>query len=60
MGGYKSLIVPSDVQKDRLPESWHFEGPLLRLSVGLEDPEDLIQDLEHGLRELTPQVGSLS
>ena len=59
-GGYESLIVPSDVQKDRLPGSWHFEGPLLRLSVGLEDPEDLIQDLEQGLCDLAPQAGSPS
>ena len=59
-GGYESLIVPSDVQKDRLSGSWHFEGPLLRLSVGLEDPEDLIQDLEQGLCELAPQAGSPS
>ena len=51
-GGYESLIVPSDVEKDRLPESWTFKGPLLRLHIGLEDPEDLILDLEQGFQEL--------
>ena len=48
----ESLIVPSDVEKDRLPESWTFKGPLLRLHIGLEDPEDLILDLEQGFQEL--------
>jgi cystathionine beta-lyase/cystathionine gamma-synthase len=28
---------------------------MLRLSVGLEDPEDLIDDLRHGLAALHPQ-----
>ena len=51
-GGYESLIIPSDVEKDRLPESWTFKGPLLRLQIGLEDPEDLILDLEQGFQEL--------
>lgn len=57
-GGFESLIVPSDVQKHRLPGNWKFEGPLLRLSIGLEDPEDLIQDLEQGLRKLKIVSGS--
>jgi cystathionine beta-lyase len=35
-----------------LPESWTFKGPLLRLHIGLEDPEDLILDLEQGFQEL--------
>jgi cystathionine beta-lyase len=49
-GGFESLIVPvhlSRSQPQRLPE-----GPLLRLSIGLEDPDDLISDLEQGFERL--------
>src|SRR5262249_44765261 len=48
-GGYESLAVTSDAQLDRraIPDS--FEGPLVRLHVGLEAPEDLIADLRRGL-----------
>lgn len=50
-GGYESLIVPSgkDIRRavSRLPV-----GPLLRLSIGLEHPDDLIADLEQGLERL--------
>lgn len=48
-GGYESLIVPCKAQVERraLPET--FDGPLLRLHVGLEAPEDLIADLRRGL-----------
>jgi cystathionine beta-lyase len=28
---------------------WTGEGPLVRLHVGLEDPDDLIEDLARGL-----------
>jgi cysteine-S-conjugate beta-lyase len=50
-GGYESLIVPSgkDIRRavTKLPE-----GPLLRLSVGLEHPDDLIADLTQGFAHL--------
>lgn len=52
-GGYESLIVTADPKLKRTaaptPTS---DGPLLRLSVGLEDPDDLIADLEAGLARL--------
>ncbi|MDE0410147.1 MAG: PLP-dependent transferase, partial [Alphaproteobacteria bacterium] len=31
---------------------WNPAGPLLRLHIGLEDPEDLIADLEAGFARL--------
>jgi cystathionine beta-lyase len=49
-GGYESLAVPNDPQALRTATRWEAEGPLVRLHIGLEDPDDLIADLEAGLR----------
>jgi len=51
-GGYESLILPIDMKGLRSLQPWPAEGPLLRLHIGLEDPEDLIEDLERGLERL--------
>ena len=48
-GGYESLAVPVDPQRLRTATRWQAEGPLVRLNIGLEDPEDLIGDLARGL-----------
>lgn len=48
-GGYESLAIPVDPQRHRTATQWQAEGPLVRLQIGLEDPEDLIADLEAGL-----------
>jgi cystathionine beta-lyase len=48
-GGYESLVVPADPERLRTATSWQAEGPLVRLHVGLEDPDDLIEDLAAGL-----------
>ena len=53
-GGYESLAVPNDPQPNRTVTPWHAEGPLVRLHIGLEDPDDLIADLEAGLRRFAP------
>jgi len=50
-GGYESLIVPADPRPIRTATDWT-GGQLLRLHVGLEDPEDLIADLEKGFGRL--------
>ncbi|HWV61649.1 MAG TPA: cystathionine beta-lyase [Sphingopyxis sp.] len=47
-GGYESLVVPSDPQTIRTATRWTDPDPLVRLSIGLEDPVDLIADLERG------------
>jgi len=52
-GGYESLMVPTDPDKIRTASQWKASGPSLRLHVGLEDPDDLIADLEKGLGRLT-------
>ncbi|MBA2919013.1 cystathionine beta-lyase [Sphingomonas sp. MAH-20] len=49
-GGFESLVVPADPQRMRTVVPWAAEGPLVRLHVGLEDPDDLIADLANGLR----------
>jgi cystathionine beta-lyase len=48
-GGYESLVVPADPERLRSATRWSAEGPLVRLHVGLEDPQDLIDDLAAGL-----------
>jgi cystathionine beta-lyase len=44
-GGYESLVVLSQPETHRTAAPWNAEGPLLRLHIGLEDPDDLIADL---------------
>ncbi|HVY98451.1 MAG TPA: cystathionine beta-lyase [Dongiaceae bacterium] len=51
-GGYESLIVPSAIEKSRTATRWKTDGPMLRLHVGLEEPDDLIADLEAGFGRL--------
>jgi cystathionine beta-lyase len=53
-GGYESLAIYCGPQLKRTADPWRGGGPLIRLHVGLEDPEDLIADLENGLRAFNP------
>ncbi|WP_245267574.1 cystathionine beta-lyase [Mesorhizobium sp. WSM1293] len=46
-GGFESLILPS--KPVRTASEPHWKGPLLRLHIGLEDPDDLLDDLQRGL-----------
>jgi cystathionine beta-lyase len=48
-GGYESLAVPYDPERMRTATKWQAEGPLVRLHIGLEDPDDLIEDLAAAL-----------
>jgi len=45
-GGTRSLVAPAAIKGDRTVNPWRHEGPLVRISVGLEDPDDLWRDLE--------------
>ncbi|MGZ5154285.1 MAG: PLP-dependent transferase, partial [Burkholderiales bacterium] len=45
-GGFESLAIRADVRKIRTATDWTADGPLLRFHIGLEDPDDLIADLE--------------
>jgi len=51
-GGFESLILPTSPERGRTATRWAPEGPTLRLHIGLEDPQDLIEDLERGFHQL--------
>lgn len=47
-GGFESLALPVDPQRFRTATRWQAEGPVVRLQIGMEDPDDLIADLDCG------------
>lgn len=51
-GGFESLAIHCDPQLKRTASKSDFGGPLIRLSVGLEDPVDLIADLDEALAKI--------
>ena len=54
-GGFESLILcnqPEEIAKIRPNISRKIEGTLIRVHVGLEDVDDLIEDLNAGFRRL--------
>ncbi len=51
-GGFESLVAPAVPYLRRGLEPQPDEGRLVRLHVGLEDPQDLIGDLASALGEL--------
>ena len=48
-GGFESLALPAEPERIRTATRWQAEGPLVRLHIGLEDVDDLIEDLAKGL-----------
>jgi cystathionine beta-lyase len=48
-GGYESLVSVAHAEKIRTATKWNPGGATIRLHIGLEDPDDLIADLERGL-----------
>ena len=59
-GGFESLVIPFDAGRVRTasawpPADWNPHDTLgIRLSIGLEDPEDLMHDLERGFAAMGP------
>jgi cysteine-S-conjugate beta-lyase len=51
-GGFESLIIPTWPERARTVTTWNPGGPSLRLHIGLEDPQDLIEDLDEGFSRL--------
>jgi cystathionine beta-lyase len=51
-GGFESLMIPTYPERTRTATTWNPGGPCLRLAIGLEDPDDLIADLEAGFARL--------
>jgi cystathionine beta-lyase len=51
-GGYESLLLPVQPGKQRSASHWPHAGVTLRIHAGLEDPADLIADLERAFARL--------
>jgi cysteine-S-conjugate beta-lyase len=51
-GGFESLAIVARVERYRTVTKWDPGGPTIRLHIGLEDPDDLIADLERGFAAL--------
>ena len=49
-GGSRSLCLPYQIQAMR--DQWREGGQLVRFNIGLEDPGDLISDIEQALGTL--------
>ena len=49
-GGYESLMIPALPERTVTQCAW--EGRIFRISAGLEDADDLIEDLERGFAAL--------
>jgi cystathionine beta-lyase len=49
-GGYESLLIPVDPERSVAP--CPYAGRIFRISAGLEDADDLIEDLERGFAAL--------
>jgi cystathionine beta-lyase len=50
--GFESLVIPFDCTTYRTATRWAPGGPTLRFQVGLEDIEDLQEDLDRGFARL--------
>jgi cystathionine beta-lyase len=48
-GGYESLVTPTDMCNARSVTDWSSRGVVVRLHIGLEDPRDLIADLDQAI-----------
>jgi len=51
-GGFESLALPTTGFVTRTAGTSGFDGPVCRFHIGLEDPADLIADLERGIAVL--------
>ncbi len=47
-GGFESLVIAYQPAMQRVATQWGKDTTLLRLNIGLEDPRDLIADLDAG------------
>src|SRR6185295_4573820 len=56
-GGFESLAILFDCTEYRTATKWAPGGPTVRLHIGLEDPDDLIADLERGFAAMAAGRG---
>ena len=52
-GGYESLVTLANLRNARSVSDWSGRGQIIRLHIGLEDPADLLADLQQGFAALT-------
>lgn len=58
-GGFESLVIPTSGHSIvRTATEWTPVGPSLRFHAGLEDADDLLEDLERGFARLAACAGS--
>ena len=51
-GGYESLIIPIFPDRETTKEWSKYSNSMVRIHVGLEDPDDLIEDLRRSLERI--------
>lgn len=51
-GGYESLVTAPHIAPLRSATRWPADGPVIRLHIGLEDPDDLIADIEQAFARM--------
>lgn len=56
-GGYESLVLPCHPESLRTANPWQGTGPVIRYHIGLEDPDDLIEDLADGFERFNKARG---
>jgi cystathionine beta-lyase len=56
-GGFESLVLPFDCTNYRTATAWAPGGPTVRFHIGLEDVEDLTDDLDQALAEMRRLAG---
>jgi cysteine-S-conjugate beta-lyase len=56
-GGFESLAILFDCTEYRTATKWAPGGPTVRLHIGLEDPDDLIADLDRGFSAMAAAAG---
>ena len=56
-GGFESLVLPTDVAKQRTATKWTPPGPVFRIHAGLEHIDDLIADMDEGFARLRKALG---
>ncbi|HZD26272.1 MAG TPA: PLP-dependent transferase, partial [Alphaproteobacteria bacterium] len=56
-GGYESLVLVANPNSMRVARKWPHRGPVIRFHAGLEDPDDLIEDLERAMAAMRRVAG---
>ena len=55
-GGYESLALAAQPERLREHRQWTGDAPVVRLHIGLEDPQDLIADLAQAFAAAAPAL----